>query len=88
MLSWEQGSGEKGVEQQGEQSLGSTSSGPYFVCCAGAQNQDQGVETPVLSVGVPLYASCFLGLVSVQPELRSHGCSLQGKLLWNAHGCE
>lgn len=68
------GSEEKGVGWQGEQSLDLASSGPYFVCSAGAQNQVVGA--PVFVMGFPLYASCILGLVSVQPELGFHGYSL------------
>lgn len=51
------GAEEKGVEWQGEESLGPSSFGPYFVCSAGAQNQDLVVGAPAFFVGFPLYAS-------------------------------
>lgn len=73
MLSWEQGSGEKGVEYQGEQSLGSTSSGPYFVCCARAQNQDQPQSSLWASLSM-LLASWDWSVFSLNSDLTGTLC--------------
>lgn len=55
MLSWEQGVRKKAWSGRERKALlGPSSFGPYFVCSAGAQNQDLVVGGPVFSVGVAL----------------------------------